>query len=810
MSCMELRSVSWRIPLSLFFLIASFIHADTAAFDLTGPPIDVRVKRGAKTLPIAQVPNLQAGDRIWIHPALPPDQSVHYLLIVAFLRGATNPPPEEWFTRAETWNRKIREEGIFVVVPEGAEQAVIFLAPETTGDFSTLRSAVRGRPGSFVRAIQDLEQASLDRSRLDAYLAAMYQLAESDPAAVHDRSVLLARSLTIRLDEDCFKRPVDQQAGCLTQKSDNLVLNDGHSQSMVGVLTQGAASDLIGQIAITPRMGSGYYSPYVGAIIDMGRILDSLHTAQYQYIPALSLPKEDQLQLKLNSPPSFHNPKSVIVVALPSVNGEKPPPLRVVDPQQALCIQSTPLVLQVSGAPLAFSTSLLHDMTLHFESKSGGIDLPAKADPVRGGYIIDTKALAGKSPAQIATEGVLRGYWGFDSFTGPSFKFQNTHPVTWTIPESETASPIAGREHTFHLHGDAAACVDQITLKPVNSTATKATWKLAKPDEIEVKIAAANATPGTLSLLVGQAGSKQLDEVKLTMYEETGHLDRFVIIPGEQYGTLHGSRLDEVASIDVNGIRFTPSLASTGQFAATGATESLKPGSHLSAHVALKDGRKLDIPATIESPRPSVSLLGKRVELGAASAASAIQLTNPDELPVDGRIAFSLKSRAPSVFPRGEKIEISAADDSVHVTLSIADGGLILQDASTVLATFEPAKSFGNSAFGALRFRPVDERGVAGDWQPLATLIRVPSLKELHCPENPAQACTLRGSNLFLLDSVAADPQFTNAVRVPDGFVDSALTVPHPAGPTLYVRLRDNPKDVNIVTVAISPDQLAQ
>src|SRR5258706_7190216 len=237
---MDLRTVSSRLPLALFFL-TTLAHADTAAFDLTGPSIDIRVKRAGKTLPISQVPNLKAGDRIWIHPALPPNQSVHYLLVTVFLRGATNPPPEEWFTRAETWSKKIRDEGIFVAVPEGAEQAVIFLAQETTGDYSALRSAVRGRPGSFVRAIEDLEQASLDRSRLDAYLAAMHQSAEADPATVHDHSLLLARSLNIRLDEDCFKKPIDQQAGCLTQKSDNLVLNDGHSQSMVGALTQGHA-----------------------------------------------------------------------------------------------------------------------------------------------------------------------------------------------------------------------------------------------------------------------------------------------------------------------------------------------------------------------------------------------------------------------------------------------------------------------------------------------------------------------------------------------------------------------------------------
>ena len=143
------------------------------AFDLTGPRVQVRVQRGKETLPIAEVPNLQAGDRLWVHPDLPDSQSVHYLMVVAFLRGATNPPPDSWFTRVETWNKPVHEEGIFVTVPGEAEEAVVFLAPETGGAFSTLRAAVRGKPGAFVRAVQDLQQASLDRARLEKYLDAV-------------------------------------------------------------------------------------------------------------------------------------------------------------------------------------------------------------------------------------------------------------------------------------------------------------------------------------------------------------------------------------------------------------------------------------------------------------------------------------------------------------------------------------------------------------------------------------------------------------------------------------------------------------
>ena len=168
-------------------------HAD-ARFDLVGPRIDVRVTRAGQTLPIAAVPNLLPGDRLWIHPDLPPSQSVNYLLICVFLRGVTNPPPDAWFTRIETWNRKVREEGAFITVPADAQQALLFLAPETGGDFTTLRSAVQGRPGAFVRASQDLIEAGFEEARIEKYVASIRRVPPSDPAELQ-RQLRLVNNL---------------------------------------------------------------------------------------------------------------------------------------------------------------------------------------------------------------------------------------------------------------------------------------------------------------------------------------------------------------------------------------------------------------------------------------------------------------------------------------------------------------------------------------------------------------------------------------------------------------------------------------
>jgi len=783
--------------------------ADAPAFDLPGPRIEINVTRAGKTLPISEVPNLQVGDRLWLHPEIPKSQSVHYLLIVAFLRGSTNPPPEQWFLKAETWNKKVRDEGMVVTVPEESQQALLFLAPETGGDFSTLRSAVRGKPGAFVRASQDLNQAALDRSRLDKYIAGIKEMSDDDPKALHERSLLLARSLKMKVDQQCFDKPTEEQAPCLTRNTDQLVLDDGHSESMVAVLTSGPGSDLVGAISATKFAGGGAYSPYVGAIVDVARMMENFHTAGYRYIPALALPQKDELNLKLNNPPSFHKPMSVLVTGLPAIEAAQLPPLRAVDPKQVFCMQRSGLVLPADGAPLVFSTDYAHNIVLHVQTKAGlAIDLPVTPDAARGGFVVDVHNLRA-GDLNSGFTGTLHGYWGFQPFEGPAFQLQNAHSVKWVLTSEDSMALIVGRQDAFHLQSENAPCVDQVIMKDQRGKPLKATWKLLKADELEVDVPLKEESAGPVLTLVAQSGLTKPDEVPMQMYSEAAHLDTFTINAGDQQGALTGTRLDEVSSLELENSHFAPGdlVRAEGKdqlrlSSPNPLSPALQPGQKLVAKVALKDGRLLNLDTVVEPPRPRVTLLNKNVQVGA----SVIHLGNADDLPQDGQLTFFLKTETPTTFPRTETIEVATEDGSAESLLSLADGTLVLQDSQTVLATLRPLKNFGASVFGPLRLRPVLESGERGDWQPLAKLVRVPSLKEVRCPDTPDKPCSLIGQNLFLIDSVASDSQFAHSIPVPIGYADSALTVPRPNGTLLYIKLRDDPSTVNTAALPVLPE----
>ncbi len=781
--------------------------AGGAIFDLDGPALYLHVIRGKQSLDIGQVPNLLDGDKLWIQPAFPETQSAHYLLIVSFLRGATNPPPEQWFYRAETWTDEVRSKGLTLSIPDGALQALLLLAPVTGGDFSSLRAAVRRKPGAFVRAVQDLQQANLQRSRLDQYLSAVQKISTTSPAALQKEAPLLAKSLKIKLDEECFQRPPDQQATCLTQNSGNLVLDDGETQSMVAELTTGASSDLIGQISNTRMAGGGAYSPYVGAVVDMVKIFGSMHTARYQYIPAISIYEGERMGLKLNNPPSFHDPKSVMVIGLPRIGPGHAPLMLASESDRVHCLQDSAFALPVEGDPLLFSTSYARDLKLQTKDTAGNdVELPVKSDATHGGLVLsDPKEI----PTSLDSKATLTGLWGFDHFDGPTFHVLSASTrATWRLPPEDEGKLLAGRSNTVHLVSEQAGCSEKITLAA--DSAKPLTWKPEKAEEIEVQLPLGNVRPGEVALEIKQFGIPQAETVKLRAYSGEIKLEGFRYHAGDKTLSVTGAHLEQLASLELDGVRFVPGEdgvhANEATLVAQGDIAALKPATGQTAQITLRDGRILALVGEIQGPRPHVSLIGKEVVAAPANEAPVfVRLGDGDNLPINRTLAFFVKDDAK--FNRAMKLEVATVDETASVELSFADGSMILQDAKTARVELNPSKVFGLSVFGEIRFRAIDARGGKSDWQPLTWVVRLPKVTQIVCPEDVTKPCRLEGSDLFLISSLSADQKFTSPVVVPEGFAGSDLAVPRPNGALLYLKLRDAPNAVNRLLAPVFPER---
>jgi hypothetical protein len=799
---------------------------DPVRFDLAGPKVEVRVQRGSVTLPIAEVPNLMVGDKIWVKADLPSTQSNHLLLIVAFLRGTTNEPPDEWFHEIDTWDKKKTIEGTTITVPQGAEQALIFIAPETGGDFKTLRSAVKGRPGLFIRADAELNEASFEQLRIQRYLAAMKQLDSKDPKVIADRSAKLAATLALKPNPDCFKQPVDQQVSCLTQARAPVLLNDGHGMTVAEALSTGPTADLANSAAYTQPVGGGLYSAYVGTIVDAVHLVAMLRTAQYQYIPGLAFPDGSTLNLKLNAPPSFHNPKSVIVIALPAVQPAKLPPLKPHIADEVACLKNPKMAMEIEGAPLVFSTSLAHDLVLHLNRTGAPADLPLRADAFEGGLVVaseaerkpleDAMAKAndatkpqGKvgSATDLTITGTVEGFWGFDHFVGPTLTLQQMDGKGWKIVGDTQL--MAGQDSKLTLKGDGTACVEHIALRPTegakNAKDVDVKYQPAKDDGAKLQkdtlaldVSLKSVEPGGYSLGIKQYGDENQERVPLTAYSAEIKLDAVTIHAGDKMAVLNGKGLGSVVSVEMDGQTFMPAGGSDEATVHLEAKAAVTPKDGDEAKAKLKDGRVLTVKVAGKVARPALMLVSMNASPAEVSGALPVVLGGKDEIPLHGKLTFVVTMK--EVFPRGQMVEVATADGAVKTALSLVDNNLVLQDDHTAVATLDPLKAFGQSAFGPLAMRPVAADGTTGDWTRLGVLVRTPEISAVKCTTGDAVTCVVDGTNLFLVQSFGAAKDFAKSVDVPTGFAQGEFAVPTPAdGATLYLKLRDDPGAVAVV-----------
>jgi hypothetical protein len=773
---------------------ASAQAADPAPFELGGPGLKVMVTRGEETLPIAQVPSLAEGDRLTVKADLPEDQGARFLLMSTFLRGATNPPPKDWIRTAESWKKKAKNNSLTLTVPKGARQMTLFMVPDTGGAEGTITDAVRGKPGEFIRATQELNQASLDRSRLDAFMAAIRAQENTHPEFLRSVAPALARSLSMKLNEECLSKVVELQASCLLENRETLVLADVHSSSIAETLT-GTPTDLALQLSSTREAGYGFYSPYIGVIRDVAKLFGAFSNPEFEYLPTLSIRRDDSASLLLNKAPSFQKPKSVLVVGMPAIEADSPPHLRSAA-EGPICAARPGIVLPVEGAPLIYSTAYARHMKLLLTAASGEtIELPVEARADRGGYVA-----RGSDPLPAAFKGTVKGhlygYWGFERFDGPDFALQLPGDAAWKVA-GEAPVLVAGRDNALTLTGEAPACVEGVVLRQGDGPAQSLGWKVQGTDALALTLPLGERKPGDIRVEVKYQGVAAPSVLSFRTYAQASRLDALSIHAGDAVAQLSGQRLDQVAGVELAGLTFQPGdLLRDGsvdrlQLAAGGAAAALKPGDQVTARVRLKDGRAVNLGVTVEAPRPRISLLNKSVTPGAARDGRPLILSGADLLPDDGRLVFSVRADAGAQMRPDDVLEVAPADGGKVVRLG-SGTGLRLSGPDVAVASLESAVLA--PAAGPLRVRLVrgDE---ASDWLPLVTLARLPHIEGVECE---AGDCTIKGRDLFLIDAVAPGPGFEKPVVVAQGFTGSSLSVPTPGDGKLYIRLRDA-KDAAVV-----------
>ena len=259
-------------------------------------------------------------------------------------------------------------------------------------------------------------------------------------------------------------------------------------------------------------------------------------------------------------PPSFRNPKSVVVVALPPLG---PPSL-------SPCIRSVParsflrtepgLVLPPRGA-LVFSSQFAHDLTSALRAQplqkarpKWNIDLPGSRDPSKGGLVLKEPAPS-LPPGELT--GVIHGKWGFDDWTGPQFHLLSPQPGGWTLAAADQSALVVGREDTLHFDGQDTLCVDKVEGQAGDGKPGILNWKYSQTRRLEVSVPMKDAAPGPVTVSIYQYGVEKPepshDGICRRCFARSADAKR-----RRSNGLLKGTRLDEVAKAELDGIALKP------------------------------------------------------------------------------------------------------------------------------------------------------------------------------------------------------------------------------------------------------------
>lgn len=266
--------------------------------------------------------------------------------------------------------------------------------------------------------------------------------------------------------------------------------------------------------------------------------------------------------------------------------------------------------------------------------------------------------------------GTIRGYWGFDSFEGPTITIQQIDGKNWKIVNNTQL--LAGQDNHLTLKGDGSACVQHIALasdkeKDVDVPFKPASGNDAK-DTLALDVSLKTVQPGGYSLTIQQYGDSDRDKVPLTAYTAGIHLDSIKIHSGDNIAVLTGESLKNVASVKIGEQTFTPTGEGDDKTIHLHANAGVSPDDGSDATVKLKDGRTMTATISAEAARPGLKLLSLKATPAQKDGALPVILGAKDDIPLDGKLTFVVQTK--DVFPRTQTIEVATTDGSVRTSLS--------------------------------------------------------------------------------------------------------------------------------------------
>ncbi len=521
--------------------------AAPAGFTILGASVNVRVTRGARTLPASFVPSLRKGDTIDISfpRGVQFSTSPRWHLVVADLyQDYLKQPPT--FPIADADLSRLPPGHVWRVRYDGKATPIVFLVPEdgsTRGrgipDARAAIAALANR-SLLLRTAALSADAAVKRSTMDRFLASLTKIRPAALGDAHARIAAATKSLfgADLTNASCFDSSLAQstQYACA-------------AQAIAGTYDAGGRVDVTSAVGSQLAANTATYGMLMGTLYEL---LAKRHVAaDYTFVPGVIHPGDKNTNVYVSEQPSYdasaNNPSTIVYFEIGSGTARAHPAYGA-PATQPVCTDGSTLAftLPFDGSPVYFRS---HELAI---GRVHPAIVPLTYDPLEG----FTATLP-----QAALHGTLsvlvRSRWGFDHIVSPAISVVSPHAASWSLVDPHAVAVVTGAEDATLRFTDAGAgvgtCVQSVTLTDGLGNALPVASVTTSGNIVTVRLHAPNAGGATGSAVLHEADGIDSASVPFAIYPAMPVVTSATFYLPEGRLILKGTNLKYIATVTLDG-----------------------------------------------------------------------------------------------------------------------------------------------------------------------------------------------------------------------------------------------------------------
>ncbi len=549
----RLLGVTLKLFLSLWLVVCGwwvqFAHAQPLALH-QGPSLHMTVQRGQQRLPLRLVPQLKAGDVVWVEPLADRLAEGDWVLMLASTSPTGTQVQSKFFDV-----RSLKGPASFEMASDGLALVVV-LAPQLRNLFG-LNTSLQESSSILKDVLTKDPQRFVDLQRVDQINQAITLMGNGLTRRIEGQTPADAKQITLEWASQYGASSIDPQ--CFQSGGVNVVCV-AHSLVAGKNFSLPSTNDLSAIVGLNKSVDlNSLLTANLKFFSDAGEYLGSKYRDTYDFAPTYGQREPDGDRINLFSVSRLRSGKVKTAYIFVPTGFQAPAPQFQFNPLRPLCLNAGVVAVRALDAmPLL---NHWHDWQLALTS-GGASPVTVNATRVNfnrdeGLLVFDvpSQALRTLPPGQPVTL-AFRARFGFDPVTLPLTTAALPLPANSSVLQQLVQGQdwVAGASLRLSLpKGSDTACVQKLALK--RDGVVWAESAITSPTQLDVNLT--GVQPGPVVLEVTQVGAP-VTQLPLAVLAAPAVVDGIEHPVGERWLRVKGQRLNRIQALRVGEVMCAP------------------------------------------------------------------------------------------------------------------------------------------------------------------------------------------------------------------------------------------------------------